>query len=369
MFDTFEPFYIKNAELSPWIGYIVVGFLSRWQMPLLFFISGASTWYALGSRTSGQYVGERLKRLLIPFVFGTLVIVPPQMYLALLQRSSTSASCLEYYSQFFQLRPFDLPDYTGIGFTWAHLWFILNLLVMSLVVLPLFLYLRSRSGQNIVSRLASFFGKGRAILLLALPLPFLAELPNIDGKPVFIYLTVLIYGFVLASDATFHQAWIRNKEVALFLGIASMSSIYVVSLSGVQFADNSTEDIFFAFIRNFNLWFWLMAILGFGQKYLNADNRVLRYAREASYPFYVLHQTVIVVIGFYVVQWSFDVNVKYLVIVAASLVGTMVSYDVLVRRTNVTRWLFGMKSAKAGKHWQVADASFGGSVRGTELRE
>ncbi len=94
---------------------------------------------------------------------------------------------------------------------------------------------------------------------------------------------------------------------------------------------------------NFNLWFWLMAILGLGQRYLNADNRVLRYARGASYPFYILHQTVIVVIGFYVVGWTAAVLPKYLVIAACSLVVSLGLYDLLVRRTNVTRFLFGMK--------------------------
>ncbi len=96
VFDIFTPFYVKNAELSPWLSYAVVAFLNAWQMPLLFLIAGASTWYALGSRGGGRYVGERLKRLLVPFVFGTLVIVPPQMYLALLHRVQTTASYLGY---------------------------------------------------------------------------------------------------------------------------------------------------------------------------------------------------------------------------------------------------------------------------------
>ena len=97
------------------------------------------------------------------------------------------------------------------------------------------------------------------------------------------------------------------------------------------------------FVGNFNLWFWLMAILGLGQRYLNADNRVLRYARDASYPFYILHQTVIVAIGFFVVQSAASVLPKYLAIGACSLVVTIGLYDLIVRRTNVTRFLFGMK--------------------------
>lgn len=357
IFDVFEPFYVKNADLSPWLSGTIVGFLSTWQMQLLFLIAGASTWYALGHRSGGQYMGERLRRLMIPFVFGTLVIVPPQMYLALLFRSSTNASYLEYYPRFFQLRPFDIPDYTGIGFSWAHLWFILDLFVISLIALPLLLKLRSGSGRGILSWWGRFTDRGRAIFLLAIPFLLVGDLPEVDGKPFFTYLLVFIYGFVLMSDGGFQRALERNKEAALVLGIATMSVIYGVYLSGTQFADNSIEDVSLFIVRNCNLWFWLVALLGFGQKYLNADNGVLRYAREAAYPFYVLHQTVIVWIGFYVVQWNADALLKFLVIAAGSLIATVGIYDLLVRRTNMTRFLFGMKPRARITAPQIASPS------------
>jgi len=344
IFDIFEPFYVKNAELSVWLSYLVVYFLSRWQMQLLFLLAGASTWYALRRRSGGQYVGERLKRLLVPFVFGTLVIVPPQMYFALLHRSNTPASYLEFYAQFFQFRPPGMPDYTGIGFTWGHLWFILNLFVISLIVLPLFLGLKTTGGQRITAGLGAFLERGPAIFLLALPLPVVSELlPEVDGKPFFIYMLVFIYGFVLMTHAGYQRALDRNKWPALGLGLVCTAILAVAEISGVQFADDSPGDILLFFVYNFNLWFWLMAILGLGQRYLNADNRVLRYARDASYPFYILHQTVIVAIGFYVVGWTAGVLPKYLVIAVCSLVVSIGLYDLIVRRTNVTRFLFGMK--------------------------
>ena len=344
IFDIFEPFYVKNAELSVGLSYLVVFFLSRWQMQILFLLAGASTWYALRRRSGGQYIGERLKRLLVPFVFGTLVIVPPQMYYALLFRSAAPASYLEFYAQFFQFRPPGMPDYTGIGFSWAHLWFILDLLVISLVVLPLFLGLKTRTGQRITAGLGAFLERGPAIFLLALPIPFVDELlPEVDGKPFFIYMLVFIYGFLLMTHSGYQRALDRYKWLALGLALACTTIMGAVEFAGVQFADNSPGDALLFFIRTFGLWFWLMAILGLGHRYLTADNRVLRYARDASYPFYILHQTVIVAIGFYVVQWTAGVLPKYLFIVVCSLVVSVVLYDLVVRRTNVTRFLFGMK--------------------------
>ena len=344
IFDTFETFYVKNGALSPWLSYVVIYFLNKWHMPILFLLAGASSWYALRFRSGGRYVAERLKRLLVPFVFGTLVVVPPQMYFALLHRAGAPGSYLEYYPTFFRIRPPGMPDYTGVGLTWGHLWFILNLFLISLAALPLFLSLKTKSGQRVTAGLAGFLERGPAILLLALPFPFVRFLlPEIDGKPVFIHLMVFVFGFLLMSDARYRPALDRNRGLALLLGIACTAVDYAVSLSGVRFRDFSPESIVLYFMNGFNTWFWLVAVLGFGQRYLNAENKTLRYAREAAYPFYVLHQSVIVAIGFYVVQLEAGVLPKFVLVAAGSLAATVVLYDLIVRRNNVTRFLFGMK--------------------------
>ena len=344
IFDTFETFYLKNAELSAVLSYLVVFFLNKWQMGLLFLVAGASSWLALRSRNGGQYALERLKRLMVPFVFGTLVVVPPQMYFAQLHRAGAAASYLRYYPSFFQLRPAGMTDYTGVGFTWAHLWFILNLFVISLVALPVFLGLKTRVGRRVTAGLAAFLERGPAILLLALPLPFVRFLlPEVDGKPFFGYLLLFIYGFILMSEEGFRRALEKNRWPALILAGACTAVDYAVALTGAQFADFSLPDILLFFASSFNTWFLLAAILGFAQKHLNADNRLLRYAREAAYPFYIIHQTVIVAVGYYVLQWNTGVLPKFLVTGLGALAATLVLYDLVVRRTNVTRFLFGMK--------------------------
>lgn len=96
-------------------------------------------------------------------------------------------------------------------------------------------------------------------------------------------------------------------------------------------------------LRGFNSWFWLLAIVGFGRKYLHGENRVLAYGNQAAYPFYILHQTVIIMIAYRVVQWHLGIAEKYLIISTASLGTTLVLYDLFVKRTNPTRFLFGMK--------------------------
>ena len=108
----------------------------------------------------------------------------------------------------------------------------------------------------------------------------------------------------------------------------------------------SVTPVLWRVLKGFNAWVWIVAILSFGKKYLSFSNNVLQYAKEAVLPFYILHQTVILLVGFHVVRWNAGVAAKYLVISAASFVVIVGLYDLLVRRTNVTRFLFGMRSKR-----------------------
>lgn len=82
VFD-FGDFYVKNGVLNKPLQ-AFVSFVDIWFMPLFFFIAGAASYFALRKRSGKQYAGERSKRLLVPFVFGTLVIAAPQVYCVLL---------------------------------------------------------------------------------------------------------------------------------------------------------------------------------------------------------------------------------------------------------------------------------------------
>ncbi len=99
-------------------------------------------------------------------------------------------------------------------------------------------------------------------------------------------------------------------------------------------------------VRAFNSWFWLIAILGFGSRHLKIKNRVLKYASEAVLLFYILHQTVIVTIGFYIANWNVNTIFKYLIISTSSFVAIIIVYDLVVKRINLFRFLFGMKRKK-----------------------
>jgi glucan biosynthesis protein C len=341
VFDIWDPFYAKNATTSSFLSYSLITFLNQWQIPLLFLLAGASTWYALRIRSGRQYVAERFKRLLLPFLFGILVIVPPQAYLARFQNPGYHDTYLQFLPDYFQIRG-DLTGYSGL-FTPGHLWFILFLVVFALAALPLLLYLRSDGGDKRISRLAAVIEKPGGLLWFLLPLVVAGALPDIGGKNPFVYITLFVYGFILVADDRFQATLDRYRWAALALSLVTLAGIIILEVIKLPTPKYSWGDILSFLLRTGNTWFWLVAILGFGGRYLNRTNAFLRYAAEGSYPFYILHQTVIVIIGYFVVQGTESIALKYLFIVIASLAATTLLYDLAVKRTNLTRLLFGMK--------------------------
>jgi len=324
------------------------GLVGQWHMPLLFVLAGMSTWFALNFRTAGQYAAERAKRLLVPLVFGTLVVVPPQMYCQRLSEGRFQGSYLDFYPHFFD------GIYPSGNFTYNHLWFILYLVVFSMLSLPLLVRLNREAGRRFTSRLAAACETRGLVFLFAMPVAiteivFRASYPGLqtlisDWANFTQYLYLFVLGFVICSDARFWRAVERHGLAALVCGIVTTSIGIGLYLTGKAPARGySLGWSLFMVLRAFNAWFWMIAILSAGMKYLSFSSSLLRYVREASYPFYVLHQTVLIAIGFHVMRWDTSVMPRYLTLVVATVIATTVIYDLVVRRTRVTRFLFGMK--------------------------
>jgi peptidoglycan/LPS O-acetylase OafA/YrhL len=340
-------FYIKNNLLSPSLGWFVF-FVHQWHMPLFFLISGSATWFSLQLRSPMQYVSDRLKRLLIPFIFGTLILVPVQVYYKLLSEHKNIGSYLDFYPQFFNgIRP------QG-NFEWAHLWFVIYLFVLSLVTLPLLLFFKKDSVQPWYSHIATFINQPAAIFLPALPLaviegalrPRWFGFQNLydDWANLLLYLHYFVYGFLLCSDMRFRQAIAQSLKLMLFIAVVTMSLILGIQATNIlPVRGYSWGYILYQMLRGCNSWFWVIAIVGLAQRYLAFNNNILQYTAQAAYPVYLLHQTVLVAIAFYVVQWNLGIAEKFLIISTASIVVTGALYDLLIKRFNIVRFLFGLK--------------------------
>jgi peptidoglycan/LPS O-acetylase OafA/YrhL len=328
IFLTSGPWYVQNIQKSE---LITIGalFIDQWQMALLFLLAGASTLFALRFRTGREYLIERFKRLLVPLVFGLLVIVPPQLYIEIL--GFGGGSYIDFYPKYFD------GEFTG-GFDMGHLWFIAYLFGYSLLALPLFLFLKRESGRRMLSKLGQFFSLPGMIFLFVLPIA-LADHLLYDFYPNPIYFfTFFMLGYLLLADDGFEEAIGKSKLIALIIGILSFAVWYTLISRRIRI------PIWLGSLtRGVVSWCCLIAILGYGRQFLNFTNRFLKYQGAASYPVYILHQTIIIAIGYFVIRWRIGVFPKFIVIIAGSVLATFALYEVLVKRTNLTRFLFGMR--------------------------
>ncbi|MBE1162368.1 hypothetical protein [Dyella acidiphila] len=153
------------------------------------------------------------------------------------------------------------------------------------------------------------------------------------------YLLLTAYGYVMASMPGVWQWLCECRRWSLIAGVASLVLLITLFNTGLILHGSVADGIG----ANIFTWLWVMAFLGYGYRYLSFVNPLLRWAREASYPFYILHQTIIVMIGYYIIQYAWAPWTKYVVILLLSMGACLVLYEGCVRRFAVLRLVFGMK--------------------------
>jgi glucans biosynthesis protein C len=343
---------VKNPQLTDGGLEIAMYFMAQWRLPLLFFVSGAGVWFALGRRGGGEFARERLRRLLIPLVLGILIVVPPQVYYERLSQGAGYGSFLQF-----------LPDaYRGIypagNLSWHHLWFIAYLLVFSLAALPLLLWLRSARERSAFRRLLGLFAWPGALLLLAAPMALGEAVlrPNwptannlvADWANLVMYLQVFLLGFLLCASPELTEAMRRQRLGFLLLGALLSVALVVRWRMGYapQGGYHDFDQMVWAFGSVLNLWCWVLALGGYARQYLNVRSRAIEWANEAVYPFYILHQPVLVGLAFHLAPWRMGIAPKFTILCIGTYGLTAVLY-LLVRTNPLTRLAFGMKPAPA----------------------
>lgn len=334
--------HIKNAETSnlflEWMY-----FMSGWRMSLLFFVSGAGTAYALRKRSAGQYSSERGKRLLIPLLFGILFVIPPQIYFERLFNGQIEPGYLTFW-----LSSLGSAPYPAGNTSWHHLWFVLYLFLYSVLALPLFLALRRNPCPMWLRQPRLFLvlaGAVYALVYAGLTIPFPGPQNLIDDWGRFVsYFILFVLGFVTIVNPEVGQSMVAGRRLALQLAVASTVALNVIRWNGASPAWTfDLANFSFMTLRGVNGFCWMVCLLGYARTLLNKPARWLGYANEAVYPFYILHQTVIVVIGYYVVHTSDDILTKFIAVSVLSFALSMALYELFIRRTPWLRPFFGLK--------------------------
>jgi glucan biosynthesis protein C len=345
--------HIKNRETSNLLMESNM-FMHLFRMPLLFFISGTVSFYMMQRRSTLSFIGLRFRRLFIPLLVGMFIIVPPQIYMERLVHGY-KGSFLDWYPSVFNFVPY--PQ--GGSFSWHHLWFIAYLFIYDLIFAPMFAWMISPKSDGFKQKLA-VLAQGKWVYLLMLPgivwFALLAEkLPETndlvhDGCYFVYWLLFLLAGFICILQPKLMDSLERNRRFALTIGFLSLMVWEYMRWNKVEPAHenwpfhNITFNYLFIALRPTIAWGWVLALVGYGKHYLNHKHVVLNYLNQAVYPFYILHQTVIVLIVYYIVQVPNEsILSKYIYTVGITFFVTVLIYHLLIRPYALTRFLFGMK--------------------------
>ena len=332
--------HVKSKESLTFLEPIM-SWLHLWRMPLLFLVSGVGTYYALGFRTVKKYIKERFKRLYIPFSLGIFTLVPIQVYI---EKIDDYSSLWNYY-----LHMFD-GIYPSGNFSWHHLWFLIYLLLISLLISPFLNYLRSDRFLNIkdwlIQKTSTKFGLNWVLPILLFSQYILRQyfpehthaLGN-DWAYFTYYLLFFVCGLILFTSSKVINALAANRRTYLYqtliFTIIYYINIYLIEPSSLRHYVYLISSISVA-------WSCGMTVIGYAKMYANKDSKFRKPLNTAIYPFYLLHQPIIIVVGYVLLQWDLPTSVNALLIIVLSLLITIGGYWIIVK-SNILRIAFGMK--------------------------
>ncbi len=351
-------YHITNPEQSLAVTIIMIT-IWPWALPLFFLVAGAASLFALCRRSNRQYLNERISRLLIPFVVGSILFSPFQAYLEALHKGTYQGSFLNFIPEWLaKITSGNL--FTPLTFTeWGfHLWFLAFLFTYSLIALPIFRWFERDVGRSFVDWLGRLVEIRGGIMLFIFPLT-LARLiiqpyfPGDHGWLDFVFsFLFFVFGYILYDDDRFSAA-IRRDRWLLFIG--GVLTLVIYGGLSAMFGNLTFEwtvtfvvpwSILLIVLFAVSAWCWALCVLYLAMTYLDFSNKWLVYGNETIMPFYLLHQPVIIPISYYVVQWEVNMWAKLVVILISSFLATLGLVELLIRPFKPMRRLFGMKSRK-----------------------
>lgn len=345
MFFVSWGWHVKNNVIANGFK-IWMEIVNPWRLSLLFFISGVGVSFALKSRTGLQFIGERTKRLLLPLIFGMFVVVPPQIYFERLQSHDFAGSYAAFYPKVFEFIPYPVGN-----FSWHHLWFVAYLWVFSLIATPLFLWLRKKNFQFLRENPNINFLK---IFLFILPLAFTYwtlrqrwETTNnliSDWYNFTISILFFIYGYIITNQILSWEIIEKYRKPFLSIGVflIAFSKTYDAIFAPLSEA-HLWVIILNGFLKMTFVWCIILAICGFAKHHLNFNNNFVQYANQAVYPFYILHQTITVTMGYYMADWEMAVIPKFIILVLGTFGFSFLIYHFLIKPFRLMKLLFGVK--------------------------
>lgn len=309
--------FIQNEESLEYL-WPFMAMLNVWRIPLLFFVSGMGVAFAIRKRDWKQLILERSKRILVPFLFGIVFIVP--LHLLLWQK---------FYSQDLKFTPNP-----------SHLWFLANIFIYVLVLSPLFFYLKKKENSRLSRLIRKLFSNPLGLLFVVAC--FALEAILIRPESYVLY-ALTLHGFLLGLLAFFFgfcfiltgdKFWQTIRTLRwLLLGLAA--GLYLLR----YLAFDLEAPGYLIAIESCS---WIFTLLGFANLYLNRPGLTLRYLSQAAYPVYILHMVFLYLGSSLLFPLEISSLLKFILVILFTFAGCLVSFEI-IRKVKPLRPLFGLK--------------------------
>lgn len=338
-----DDWVIMNKESSKALDDFMVYF-EQFRLPTLFMIAGVGAHLLLSKIRPKLFVWDKIKRLFIPLCIGVLLIIPPQNYF----------KDPAQYDSLFQAFPILM-----LKLDYMHLWFIEYLFVFSMLAVPLHFGLQSDRGQRLVSGLACLTQQWWGLLSLAivlaalrtgLKIPFPSDSKGIENlSSSLFYFFFFVMGMLLSQRpeiwSRLGQRW--NLHTAAFVMFSVVFYVYYFVDFSAYASSQTLWSIWWA-VCSILAWIAALCFMGLAQKFLSTTPAWLVKANKLIYPFYILHQTVIVICAYYIVQWPTSISVKLIALLILSFGITSLLCVLVIAPFNFMRFLFGLKPKIVG---------------------
>jgi len=325
-------FQVKTEHPLAWAE-IPMFLTNPWRLTLLFVVAGYAS-RALLSKAggAGAFLRSRSARLLVPLLFGMAVIVPPQAWVELTTQHGYASGYLDFlahdYFRFRFLNGVALPTYN-------HLWFVAYLWVYSVI---LAMGVAMAGGARLQALFDRTFGGWRALVLPAVYVVLLETVlfHRVEDTHDFVndwvahlrYLPAFLFGFAMARSPFVMAAFARHWRTSGAVAVACFVTIAALLIAWPDFTFPDSPAVLWTYrvARHLETWTAIAALIGIAERFWKRDHRWRATLAEATFPFYIIHQTIIIVVEWTLLPLHLGAAAELVILVATTIAGCWMFY-------------------------------------------
>jgi len=332
-----DGWHIVNADSSKILDDMMV-FFEQIRLQTLFFIAGAGSLILLQKTNTTEFIASKFFRLFIPFLFGMILIIPPQDF-------------FEHITKYDSI--FAAYQKTMLSFDTNHLWFIEFLIVFMLLAIPVNMGINTHFGASVIVSIERLAAKRHGLFAIATVLILLRGffkffdasedhgITNLSVSTFFMFF--FIAGMIFIKSRKIWLSLQHNRQTNLIWFIVSSLLFYAYYFPDFSpYLSLELRWMLWWMLCSLVSWSGLLTMLGYAIENCKKTPEWLKTANELIYPFYILHQTIIVGFAFYIVQWQAGIAIKAISLLVSSLFAT-IAICFLIRQFIVFRLMFGLK--------------------------